>query len=75
MRRVPELLALCKNSTQKTELPISEPLISMKVCKPSILTGILALKVISNKYKYVIFTRELDAQLYAQSSFQAKVSD
>lgn len=44
----------------------------MKVYEPNILTGILAPKAISNKYKYLIFMRELDVLLYAQSSFQVR---
>lgn len=63
------------NPKSWTYLPISEPIISTKVYKPNILTCNLAVKVISNKYKYCIFMRELDALLYAQSSFQVKISD
>lgn len=63
------------NPKSWTYLPISEPIISTKAYKPNTLTCNLAVKVISNKYKYLIFMRELDALLYAQSSFHVKISD
>lgn len=47
----------------------------MKVYEPNILTGILALKFISNKYKYLIFMRELDALLYAEFFSSENLND
>lgn len=47
----------------------------MKIYNPNILTSILALKVISNKQKNLIFMRELDGPLYAKNSFPMKISD
>lgn len=63
------------NQKNWTSLPISKPVISMMVYTPNILTGISALKVISNKYKYLIFVREQDVQLYVKSYFQVKTSE
>lgn len=63
------------NQKNWTYLSISKPIISMMVYTSNILTGISPLKVISNKYKYLIFMRELDVMLYVKSYFQIRISE